>query len=60
MENTFISIKEMQKVLSIGESTSYKLIHSPGFYPAMRLSGKKIVISKEKLEKWIEERMGNV
>ena len=40
--------------MNIGRTKAYELVHDPAFYPAFRI-GRKILINKEKLDKWIDE-----
>lgn len=50
-------IEELPAVLKIGRDKAYQLANSPGF-PAIRL-GKRILVSKIALEKWLESQSIN-
>lgn len=53
-----IRAKELMKILGIGRSKTYELIHSNSFYPAFRV-GRKILINIDKLEQWLGEQRMN-
>lgn len=56
--NTNMSVKDLMAYMKISQPTAYRLVHSESFYPAFRI-GKKILINKDKLDKWIfEQSMG--
>ena len=52
-----ITVTDMAKMLSIGNTMAYQLVHSKDFYPAFRI-GKTILINMEKLNQWIDEKSG--
>ena len=54
-EKICITVQEMAKRLSIGQTTAYKLANHPNFYPAKRIGG-KIVINLNLLDKWFNEK----
>ncbi len=53
-EKGVMDVREMQLYLSIGRKKAYELVNSKGF-PAFRI-GKKILVSKEGLDKWMKEQ----
>lgn len=55
MENRFITVNELQKMLNIGRATAYELVNAPGF-PSIRI-GKKLLVDKERVEEWISEQI---
>ena len=52
----FLNAETMAKVLGIAPSSSYELLHEPGF-PSLHI-GNRIVVPKEKFIQWVEERTG--
>ena len=52
----FLNAETVAKVLGIAPSSSYELLHEPGF-PSLRI-GNRIVVPKEKFIQWVEERTG--
>lgn len=54
----YITILQMGKMLGISRSTLHRMVHSEGFYPAIKL-GKRVLINKKDLEKWLDERRIN-
>lgn len=48
--------KEIQKIFKCGRNQAYEIIHSNGF-PKIQI-GRKILIPKNKLEKWIDGNIG--
>ena len=48
-------IKQFMEYMSIGRTKAYQLVKDPSFYPAFRVGG-KVLISREKLDKWIDEQ----
>ena len=48
-----LSVPQLAAVLNISRSGSYALVRSEGF-PALKI-GSRIVISKDKLQNWINE-----
>ena len=49
----FLSAELVAKVLGISPSSSYELMHEPGF-PVLKV-GNRMVIPKEKFIQWVEE-----
>ena len=56
-ENANLTVKEMAEYLRIGISNAYKLIKEPGF-PSVRVLNDRYIIPKDRLDQWIEERVG--
>lgn len=56
-ENANLTVKEMAKYLRIGISNAYRLIKEPGF-PSVRVLNDRFIIPKDRLDQWIEERVG--
>lgn len=44
--------RDLKRIMRCGTNAAYNLCHKPGF-PAVRI-GKKIIIPKEALKKWLE------
>lgn len=57
MEKATMTVKELQQYLGVSRSTVYELVNSKDF-PSFRI-GKKILISKERLNEWIQSRTLN-
>lgn len=57
IENANLTVKEMAKYLRIGISNAYRLIKEPGF-PSVRVLNDRYIIPKDRLDQWIEERVG--
>lgn len=57
IENANLTVKEMAKYLRIGISNAYRLIKEPGF-PSVRVLNDRFIIPKDRLDQWIEERVG--
>ena len=51
-----LRVKDIEKIFGCGRNKAYELMKSPGF-PAIRI-GKNLYVSKEELEKWIEDYSG--
>jgi len=58
-EKRFLTVKELAEYLRIGISNAYRLIKEPGF-PSVRVLNDRWIIPKDKLDQWIEERIGRV
>ena len=56
MEKTCISVLEMGRRLNIARTAAYALVKQPGFYPAFRI-GRRVVVSVDALERWIDEQI---
>ena len=59
MENneiTMYNVKDVQNIFRCSQTHAYELVNSNGF-PAMRI-GRKILVEKRLLEKWIEKNCG--
>lgn len=48
------TVRQFMGYMNIGRTKAYEMIHDKSFYPAFRV-GRKILINKEKLDKWIDE-----
>ncbi|MBO6094059.1 MAG: helix-turn-helix domain-containing protein [Clostridia bacterium] len=57
MERATMTVKELQLYLGVSRTTVYELVNSKDF-PSFRI-GKKILISKERLNEWIQSRTLN-
>ena len=53
-----LSVEQAADVLSISPVSLYKLIRKDSTFPAMKL-GRRIVIPKEKLKKWIDTKVNS-
>jgi predicted DNA-binding transcriptional regulator AlpA len=53
-----ISVNEMAAVLGIGRNAAYDLTHRRDFYPAIRISPRRVVVSRSGLQKWLAEQTG--
>lgn len=49
----FLNAATVAKVLGVSPSSSYELMHEPGF-PVLKI-GNRMVVSKEKFIQWVEE-----
>ena len=49
----FLNADLVAKVLGVSSSSSYELMHEPGF-PTLRI-GNRMVVPKEKFIQWVEE-----
>lgn len=49
----FLNAEQVAQVLGIAPSSSYELMHEPGF-PTLRI-GNRMVVPKEKFIAWVEE-----
>ena len=54
----FLNTETVAKVLGISPSSSYELMHEPGF-PALRI-GNRIVVPKGAFIHWVEDHTGGV
>ena len=52
----FLNAETAAKLLGVSISSMYELIHEKGF-PVLRI-GSRLVIPKEKLQAWVEQRIG--
>lgn len=52
----FLNAETLAKLLGISISSSYELMHEKSF-PAIRI-GSRLVVPKEKLQRWIDENAG--
>ena len=50
------TVSDIQRIFQIGRTNAYRLMTSDGF-PSIRLN-KKLYISHEKLEKWLNQQAG--
>lgn len=53
---TNMEVKEMASYLGIGKTRAYQIIKQPDFPAAFRI-GKKILINRNRLDEWMNERM---
>lgn len=61
MDSTLtISVEAMGKQLGICKKRAYELANSDGFYPAVRITERRIVIFVEALYKWLREQTKTV
>ena len=49
----FLNAKMVSQVLGVSPSTTYELMHEPGF-PVLRV-GSRMVVPKEKFIQWVEK-----
>lgn len=56
MQKAALSVEELRRELGLGKNGAYELVRMPGF-PAIKL-GKRIIIPRRGLEKWLEENEG--
>lgn len=54
-ENTFLTVKELQKYLRLGKNKTYALVQQKDF-PTIRLSN-RILIPKKQLDEWLNRYM---
>ena len=52
----FLNAETAAKLLGVSISSIYELMHEKGF-PVLRI-GSRLVIPKEKLQAWVERRIG--
>ena len=52
----FLNAATVAKVLGIAPSSSYELLHEPGF-PVLKI-GSRMVVPKEKFIEWVEQHTG--
>lgn len=52
----FLNAELVAKVLGVSPSSSYELMHEPGF-PILKI-GNRMVVPKEKFIQWVEEHTG--
>ena len=52
----FLNAETAAKLLGVSISSMYELMHEKGF-PVLRI-GSRLVITKEKLQAWVEQRIG--
>ena len=52
----FLNSETVAKVLGVSPSSSYELMHEPGF-PVLRI-GNRMVVHKEQFIQWVNERVG--
>ena len=52
----FLNSETVAKVLGVSPSSSYELMHEPGF-PVLRISN-RMVVPKEQFIQWVNERVG--
>lgn len=57
IEKRFLTVRELAEYLRISISNAYRLIKEPGF-PSVRVLEDRWIIPKDKLDQWIEERVG--
>lgn len=54
MEGATMPVRDLEIYLGIGRKKAYELVNSKGF-PAFRI-GRKVLISRDGLEKWMKEQ----
>ena len=52
----FLNAELVAKVLGVSPSSSYELMHEPGF-PVLKI-GNRMVVPKEKFIRWVEQNTG--
>ena len=52
----FLNSETVAKVLGVSPSSSYELMHEPGF-PVLRI-GNRMVVPKDQFIQWVNERVG--
>ena len=52
----FLNSETVAKVLGVSPSSSYELMHEPGF-PVLRI-GNRMVVPKEQFIQWVKEHTG--
>lgn len=52
----FLNAKLVSQVLGVSPSTTYELMHEPGF-PVLRI-GSRMVVPKEKFIQWVDAQSG--
>lgn len=52
--NDFLTVNDLQKILHLGRNKTYELVNRPDF-PKLKI-GRKILIPKEKFNKYIESK----
>ncbi len=52
----FLNAKLVSQVLGVSPSTTYELMHEPGF-PVLRI-GSRMVVPKEKFAQWVDAQSG--
>ena len=52
----FLNAELVAKVLGVSPSSSYELMHEPGF-PILKI-GNRMVVPKEKFIRWVEQNTG--
>lgn len=57
MERLTLTVSEAAQVIGVCRAKAYELAHSEGF-PTLRC-GRKLLVSKQGLEKWIETHSGS-
>lgn len=50
-----ITVTELGTLLGLSRGAAYNLANTEGFYPAFRI-GSRLLISVEKLNRWIDEQ----
>ena len=53
-----LSVEQAAEALSISTVSMYKLIKKDSTFPAIQM-GRRIVIPKENLKKWIDDKINN-
>ena len=55
MERLNITVKEFKDLMGVSIVTAYNIANHEDFYPAIRF-GKKILINRKALDRWLEEQ----
>jgi len=58
MQKQYLRIIEVAKLLGIGRSKAYELVAS-GEIPSVRFGERTVRVSRDALDKWIEEKGGS-
>lgn len=56
-QQKYLTIKDLSKMFHIGINKAYSMVQIPGF-PFIKL-GKQYLIPSDKLDKWINQNIGN-
>jgi len=56
VEKLAITIEEMAEMLAIGKTKAYEIARRDDFYPAVRITERRIIINLQALKQWLEEK----
>lgn len=54
----FFTAKDLAQVLGVSKATAYRMVAN-GYIPCLHI-GKRVILSRDHLEKWIDEMLGSV